>query len=288
MWTTCGLLFLASFPVSGEHTREEETKLVAKMLEFVMWHPDVLRSGQVYRVPDYGNPDIFYGVRTEAPWTRAEKEAAFWNFVTNMWQLDFRPSVYRADKPRPLPAVYQCLRLNYTNAVPYIRQLMLNPTLSSHARRKSLEFCIQLSPVDDDMTLFMGNVLTNETLFPVENRCDVLEYADKVYGAMVSNLADRAVCDRAALMIYNDYPRDDWPDMAHLDRFLAEYFDGYAMSSNRLAFLDTMLSNTNVTEAVEMKFIKARFISITNQLHQAPQPLPEARIGIVPSDPESD
>ncbi len=274
-----GLLAVVPFMACGEHTPEEETRLVAKMLEFTMWYPDVMPKGRTFRVPNYGNPDVFYGVRTETPWTRAEKEAAFLNFVTNMWQLDFSPRTYGHDKPNPVAATYQCLRMNCTNAVPSIRRLVLNPTLDSHVRLKTLEFCIKLSPVDDDMTMFMGNVLTNETFFANDQRDYVLEYADKVYGAMVSNLADRAVCDRAALMVYNNYPRDDWQNMSHLDRFFANYFSGYAMSSNRLAFVDAMLSNTNVTEDVEMRFIKERFITITNQLHQVPQPLPQVSIG---------
>lgn len=273
------LLVFVALVACGEHTPEEETRVVAKMLEFTMWYPDLIQKGQTYRVPNYGNPDVFYSVKTEEPWTRAEKEAAFWNFVTNMWQLDFSPNVYHPDKPSPLAAVYQCLRLNYTNAVPSIRRLMLNPTLNSYVRAKTLQFCIMLSPVDDAMTLFMGNVLTNETLFAKDRRDYVLKYADKVYGSMVSNLADRAVCDRAALMVYNDYPRDDWSNTSELDYFLANYFEGYAMSSNRLAFVDAMLSNTNVTQNEDRQFIKEYFISITNQLHHAPQPLPQVTIG---------
>lgn len=283
-WAVYGSLILASFAAYGEHTREEETKMVAKLLEYTMWYPDVIGRGQSFRVPDYGNPDVFYGVGASGGWTRAERESAFWNFVTNMWQLDLTPNVYRVDEPSPLAAVYQCLHLNNTNAVPHIRRLLLNPTFNMSARRRALDVCIELSPVSDEMTLFMGNVLTNGMLFPAKNRRDALKYADKVYGSMVSNLAERAVCDRAALMIYHDYPRDDWMRMSHLDDFLSKYFDGYATSSNRLAFLDGMLSNTNVTEAAEMQFVKARFVALTNQLHQAPQPLPQVTIGAVPSE----
>lgn len=273
------LLVFAALMAYGEHTTEEETRVVAKMLEFTMWYPDLRLKGQTYRIPNYGNPDVFYGVKIGVPWTRAEKETAFWNFVTNMWQLDFSPNVYHPDKPSPLAAVRQCLRLNYTNAVPSIRRLMLNPTLNGYVRGKTLQFCIMLSPVDDDMTMFMGNVLTNETLFAKDQRDHVLDYADKVYGSMVSNLADRAVCDRAALLVYNRFPRCDWRRASRFDNFCAKYFEEYAMSSNRLAFLEATLADTNVTEKIGMQFVKERFISITNQLHHAPQPLPQVTIG---------
>ena len=279
MRVVVGLLVLAPLVAVGEHTREEETKLVAKLLDSIVHFPDLIKIGQRYRIPDYSNPDVFYGIRTETPWTRSEKEAAFLNFVTNMWQLDFNPRTYGHDKPDPVAATLQCLRMNFTNAVPFIRRLVLNPTLNDYARKKVLEWCIKLSPVDDDMTSLMGNVLTNVAYFAEDERYYVLQYADKVYGVMASNLTNRAVCDRAALMVYNNYPRNDWQRTSHLDQFLADYFEGYAMSSNRLAFVDAMLSNTNVTEDVEMQFIKERFISITNQLHQAPQPLPQVSIG---------
>lgn len=275
----CGLLCLESLLATAGHSQEEETRLVARLLEFTMDSPDVLKSGQSYLVPDYSNPDVFYGIRAAPSWTRAEKEQAFWNFVTNMWQLDFSGNDRSAGRPSVVAATLQCLRLNYTNAVPSIRRLMLNPTLRGSARRSVLDWCIQLSPVDDGMTQFMGNVLTNEALFAKDQRYYVLQYADKVYGAMVSNLADRAVCDRAAMMVYKDYPRDDWQRTSRLDRFLSTYYDGYAMSSNRLAFLDGMLSNTNVTENADMVLIKRRFIALTNQLHSADQPLRQLRIG---------
>ena len=279
MRVVVGLLVLAPLVAVGEHTREEETKLVAKLLDSIVHFPDLIKIGQRYRIPDYSNPDVFYGIRTETPWTRAEKEAAFLNFVTNMWQLDFNPRTYGHNKPDPVAATFQCLRMNCTNAVPSIRRLVLNPTLNGYARRKVLEWCVMLSPVDDDMTLLMGNVLTNVTLFTEDERYRVLQYADRAYSALLSNRVDRTVCDRVALMVYNRFPRDDWQSTSHFDRFLAEYFDGYAMSSNRLAFLDAMLSNTNVTEDADMIFIKERFISITNQLHQVPQPLPQVSIG---------
>ncbi len=80
-------------------------------------------------------------------------------------------------------------------------------------------------------------------------------------------------------MVYRNYPRDDWRRASHIDSFLSMYYEDYAMSSNRLAFLEGKLGNTNVMEKAGMQFVKERFISITNQLHHAPQPLPQVSIG---------
>ncbi len=270
-------VLFSSAKVWGEHSPAEKERLVADLLSRTMEHRDVIVLGRSFVRPDYSNPDVFYNIRTETPWTRAEKEAAFQEFVANMGQIDFTES--RWGRPDVLAATLQCLRFNYTNAVPSIQRVILNPAIDSTARGLMLEYCIELSPVDDGMTSFMGNVVTNSLFTKWQRRYVVDYYANKVYGAMVSNLTAHAVCDRAALMIYNKYPRDDWAYVQALDHFFSNYFEGYAVSSNRLAYLEGVLSNTNVTENANMIFIKKRFISLTNQLHEAEQPLRQITIG---------
>lgn len=273
------LAILAACPLVGlAYTNAETNHLVWALLKRARVHLDnVANPDEVRIVPDFSNPDVFFAMQTDVPWTRVEKETAFNAFVESMWTMDFGPNsqIGDVDVPNPISAVYQCGEMNYTNAVPAIRRLALNPTLEDVHRRKVVDTCIALGPVDDEMTRFVEVFMTNRTDYTWRDRRVAFSYARKVIVAGVSNLVPRAVSNRAAMMFYNARVIDDWEYATSLDTFLAAYDSIYAVSSNRLDFITTALANTNMPGHVDLPTVRTRFIAITNELHSLEQPLSE-------------
>lgn len=232
---------------------------------------DTPEFGVVYIVPDYSNPDVFFGRSTPGDWTRVEKEAAFNEFLENMWRIDF--SAQEAGRPNVMSAVYQCVEMHYTNAVPAIRRLILNRTFPDWARRTALQYCMEICPVDDEMTSFIEIFFTNRVDYALKDREVAWEYIDKVTALRASNAVSRAVSDRALRMVYERHDPLEWELSPEYDRFMTRNFEDYVLSSNRLAFLSTMLVNTNLTQDSFWDIIKNRYISATNQILSSGQPL---------------
>ena len=257
----------------GAHTKEETDKFLWTLMKHrSSYDYDNFPTLEPFYRPDFENPDVFFGMKTDGHWTRAEKEAAFDDFLNNMWRIDHsvRQPPYT---PNPLVAISQCVEMHYTNAVPAIRRYALNPTLPEWVRGRAIRSCIVLSPVEDSMTDFIETIYTNRMAYTWKIRRSAFDYGNKVTAMKMSNLVSRAVCDRAAMMIHRGYSNEDWQFAATYDGFMVRYFDDYASSSNRLAFLCFVLQNTNITQNVNKQVVKERFISFTNQLLSADQPL---------------
>ena len=232
---------------------------------------DTPEFGVVYIVPDFSNPDVFFGQQTPWEWTRSEKEAAFNDFLENMWRIDF--GVREEGRPNVMSAVYQCVEMRYTNAVPAIRRLILNRTFPEWARQTALEHCIEICPVDDEMTSFIEIFFTNRVDYSYKDRMAAWNYLDKVEALYASNAIPCAVRGRALRMVYERYNPLDWEISSAYDRLMCRNFEDYAMSSNRLAFISSMLANTNLTGDSVWRFTAARYISATNQILSSGQPL---------------
>lgn len=267
------LLLVGCFSGSAYTSAETNDVVRSLLLGPESCKTDTPEFGVVYIVPDYSNPDVFFGRRTPGNWTRAEKEAAFNEFLENMWRIDFRVQEY--DRPNVMSAVYQCVEMHYTNAVPAIRRLILNRTFPDWARRTALQYCMEICPVNDEMTSFIEIFFTNRVDYSYKDRWAAWDYLDKVEDLYASNAIPCAVRDRALRMVYERYNPLDWEISPAYDRLMCRNFEGYAMSSNRLAFISSMLTNTNLTEDSLWKFTTARYISATNQILSTGQPLRE-------------
>ena len=166
--------------------------------------------------------------------------------------------------------------MNYTNALPYMRRLVLNRTLSEWRRRDELGKLIRFSPVNDETTATIETIFTNRVDFTWEDREKCFEYASKVVAASQSNLVSQSVCDRAARVFTDN--ATEWQLYRAYDIFWKKYYTGYAMSSNRLEFAQMALANTNITQNSDWAVFKRRFTFVTNQLHSAEQPLIQLNI----------
>ena len=226
--------------------------------------------------PNYSLPEVFFGmIQLEGDWPVERRKAALDAYLAVMADTDYNDDTDN-DWELPFKATTQCANMNYTNALPYMRRLVLNRTLPGWRRRDELRKLIEFSPVNDETTATISAIFTNRVDFSWEDREKCFEYASKIVGASHSNLVSQSVCDRAASIFTND--ATEWQLYGEYDLFWRKYYQGYAMSSNRLVFVNMALANTNITQNSNWAFLNRRFTFVTNRLHSAEQPLTQLNI----------
>ena len=227
--------------------------------------------------PNYSLPEVFFGmIRLKGDWPIDRRKAALDAYLAVMADTDFT-DVTNDDRDLPYKAKAQCAEMNYTNALPYMRRLVLNPTMSRWRRITEIGKLIGFSPVNDETTVTIETIFTNRVDFTWKDRKKCFDYAAKVVAASQSNLVSQSVCDRAAMVFVRD--PTEWQLSADYDYFWRRYYPGYATSSNRLEFLSATLSNTNIPSCSKWTRFQNHFISVTNQLLSSGQPLPWINMG---------
>ena len=228
---------------------------------------------------DYSQPEVFYGmIRLEGDWPVARRKAAFDAFLATLGDMDFADET-NGDRILARKATSQCISMNYTNALPHMWRLVLNPTFAGLPRRREIKKCLSFSPVNDETTDLVETIFTNRVAFTWEDRGKCFEtYAPKVVAASHSNLVSQSVCDRAA-SVFSCNPTE-WQLSAEYDYFWENYYSGYALSSNRLQFVNNALLNTNIAHNSNWRFLKEGLIAVTNDLLSSGQPLVQLNIGV--------
>ena len=220
---------------------------------------------------DYSLPEVFFGmIRLNGDWPVERRKSALDAYLAVMADTDFTDQTDN-DRDLPFKATAQCSSMNYTNALPYMRRLVLNTTLVGWRRRNEIRKLIEFSPVNDETTATVETIFTNRVDFTWEDREKCFDYASKVVAANQSNLVSQSVCDRAARVFTRD--PTEWQLYRAYDIFWKKYYAGYAMSSNRLEFAQIALANTNITQDTDWAVFKRRFTSVTYQLLSSGQPL---------------
>ena len=237
--------------------------------------PHVLTLDYEAIEPEYNLPEVFFGIRLKGDWPVERRKAALDAYLAVMADTDFTDYTNN-DRDLPFKATAQCVSMNYTNALPYMRQLVLNRTLPGERRRDELSKLIEFSPVNDETTATIEAIFTNRVDFTWEDRRKCFEYATKVVAASHSNQVSQSVCDRAASIFVNN--ATEWQLFGKYDFFWERYYSGYAMSSNRLQFVNNALTNTNLTQDSDWRFLKEGLIAVTNELHSSGQPLIQLNI----------
>ena len=238
--------------------------------------PHVLTLDYEAIEPEYNLLEVFFGIRLKGDWPVERRKAALDAYLAVMADTDFTDYTNN-DRDLPFKATAQCVSMNYTNALPYMRRLVLNPTLPEWKRRDEIGRLIRFSPVSDETTATMEAIFTNRVDFTWKDREKCFDYASKVVAANQSNLVSQSVCDRAA-RVFTREPTE-WQLYREYDIFWKKYYAGYAMSSNRLEFALMALENTNITQNSDWAVFKRRFTFVTNQLHSVSQPLPWINMG---------
>ena len=226
---------------------------------------------------DYSLPEVFFGmIRLKGDWPIERRKAALDAYLAVMADTNFSDTA-NDDRDLPYKATAQCAEMNYTNALPYMRRLVLNPTMSKWRRITEIGKLIEFSPVNDETTATIETIFTNRVDFTWKDREKCFDYASKVAAVSHSNLVSQTVCDRAA-RVFTREPTE-WQLYREYDIFWKKYYAGYAMSSNRLEFALMALANTNITQNSDWAVFKRRFTFVTNQLHSVSQPLPWINMG---------
>ena len=272
---TASLLAAAAF--CSDPLPPETMDAVRRMLR-VAQKPfqDNLRWDDVEIELNYSLPEVFFGmIQLEGHWPVERRKAALDAYLAVMAETDFTDQ-NNYDSDLPFKATTQCANMNYTNALPYMRRLVLNRTLSEWRRGDELSKLIEFSPVNDETTATIEAIFTNRVDFTWEDRRKCFEYATKVVAASHSNQVSQSVCDRAASIFVNN--ATEWQLFGKYDFFWERYYSGYAMSSNRLQFVNNALTNTNLTQDSDWRFLKDGLIAVTNELHSSGQPLIQLNI----------
>ncbi len=220
--------------------------------------------------PEFYRPEVFFGIRLKGDWPVERRKAALDAYLAVMADTDFTDDTNN-DRDLPFKATAQCVSMNYTNALPYIRRLVLNTTLTGWRRRREIGKFIAFAPVADETTATVEAIFTNRDDFTWEDREECFDYAAKVVAASHSNLVSQSACDRAARVFTNN--ATEWQLAGEYDYFWENYYSGYAMSSNRLQFVNNALTNTNLTQDTDWRYLKDGLIAVTNELHSSGQPL---------------
>ena len=275
-----GALLSAATAFSSNPLSEDTMYAVRRMLRVAQkpFQDNLTLDYEVIEL-DYSLPEVFFGmIRLKGDWPVERRKAALDAYLAVMADTDFTDQT-DDDRDLPFKATAQCVSMNYTNALPYMRRLVLNRTLSEWRRRDEIGRLIRFSPINDETTSTIETIFTNRVDFTWKDREKCFDYASKVVAASHSNLVSQSVCDRAARVFTDD--ATEWQLYREYDIFWKKYYAGYAMSSNRLEFALMALANTNITQNSDWDVFKRRFTFVTNQLHSAEQPLIQLNIDFV-------
>lgn len=207
----------------------------------------------------------FLGRDESHGWTLAEKKAAFDWYLSTLGTNDC--TALRGEKRHYVRiAVDQCRALNYTEAVPSLKALALNP--KGTCRREAMELVIKFSPIGDATTAFVETIMTNSASYNFrEQGTASAHYADRLLFFTATNAAQLAERDAAVRMLYRNRLLESGTD-AIIDEVFLKYLDGYGASSNRLEYAINSFSFPTCTE-----IFGEYFISVTNQLLSLGRPL---------------
>lgn len=264
-------LFLLSFQVSA-FTPGETNQVVRSLLGRVRsfaedddWsdEPKVLLPEQ-----DVETWETFIGGTHVIGWSFDDKKGAFDWYLSTLGTRDCRGFTF-GQKWDVLAAISQCQTLNYTNAIPYLRNLAFNP--NGVHRETAIETAIQLGEVDDGMTTFVESIVTNLVVFSVTDRVTAYsEYARKV-------IAKTNDCSLARMNAGRMFYRNRFignVGKISVDWAVKACFPLYELSSNRFQTAMRTLSQENCAPHV-----RDYFITVTNQLLSSGQPLRWITVG---------
>ncbi len=264
-------MFVASaegLAFTPSETNEVARRLIIRAKNLRDCH-DIPDEGELYKPEeDPGTWYGFLGLDETNGWTVAAKKAAFDWYLSTLGSCDCQ-ALSPKDRRLVLNAVEMCEALAYTNSVPSLKALALNPR-GIH-RDVALATALKFSPIDDSTTQFVETILTNTMQYTSGERAVCyIEYADRI-----RNMQDivNTPAYNAMLIFYRNRltARVGAPAV---DRLLTTHLQGYGQSSNRLETAMFMLSETNALP----RFIEY-FTTVTNQLLSSGQPLPWIKVG---------
>lgn len=200
-------------------------------------------------------------------WSFEEKKNAFDWYLSTLGTNDLS-SIEGMDLAILQKAIFLCRQLSYTNSVPHLRGLALNPR--GREREAAIEQVLEMGALDDSMTDFVESMVTNVLHYSEEERETAFEYFHK---RLVAPEAPLSVRDRAVQMLFRHRRLSLAGDVAS-DCVFSTLITGYEMSSNRLAEACFVLTHPDCSDAE-----RDYFSDVTNRLLSSGQPLRQLPIG---------
>ena len=267
------LVMLLACPVAlrANHTQEDQMLLARGVLKRVLSSArDNLMDLSLVESPRrFDTWEGFLGHGT-AEWTMADRKEAFvaylaWLGGTDMTRLDWM------EKSLARIAISQCQTLSFTNAVPALKAIGLNP--NGLHKCDAISLAVTLSPLDTNLIGFVETVMTNTVSFTLQERGSATaKLAKKILTVTENEVAD-SVLRQATVMLYRNR-HVSTAGALMLDRLFCSKYEGYVTSSNRLSFAHFILNHPEC-EYYDVK----DFSSITNQLFSSGQQLRQLTIG---------
>lgn len=201
-------------------------------------------------------------------WSPAERRQAFFDHLDNISKTNV--ALVSEDYIRTGSYAFLCCDVKgYTNVLPYARRVLHSP----HAPCKgaALTCLLQLAEPAGDVTAIVVDAQTNRVDFSDEDRNHALSGYVQSLNALPEER--RQIVTNAACALYQH--RTSIRSLQTLDVALVNAIPDYAESSNRLVVANLALSRVGENPDWEGGFVARYFVPITNQLMNAPQPLPE-------------
>ena len=118
-------LLFAATAFSSNPLPEDTMYAVRRMLRVAQKPlPHVLTLDYEVIELDYSLPEVFFGmIRLNGDWPVERRKAALDAYLAVMADTDFTDQT-NDDRDLPFKATAQCVSMNYTNALPYLRRLV--------------------------------------------------------------------------------------------------------------------------------------------------------------------
>ena len=264
-------VLVATASADVAHSPDETNAVVRALLAYCDSLTDNLED-----LPDSvlhtADPYVFFNkIDVGDGWTAEGKRAAFDSFLGAMGSFDFGGKD-RHDIGTAVLAVGQCRCMNYTNALPAIRRLALNPTFPSERSRRwrAIEMVIEQTGPTEDGLHFVETILTNKAVFTLSERgCACGLYVH----SLLTNTVKSTVLTNVVSELYS-IRKQGVAGGYMLDKLFVKNIGGFEFSSNRLDYAEFVLSSPECDE-----YDRRDFTEITNRLHSSERPLRQLTIG---------
>ena len=269
-----GICTLAMFRCSNAYTPAETNRVLWQLVNIASPHVDSLddlRRG--VGCVDTRTPRKFFNLQVDGDWTPKEKKAAFDAFLEGMGRHDYSSETNDFQSVTEL-AVSQCAFMNYTVALPWIKELFLNPTCSHRVRMHVIRNIVPMLPLNLESACFVENVFTNTTAFAAKERgflCGF--YTNRLLEGVTNGTCAVSHVESVANRFYG-HRKNNSSGGKHLDRLFVSALEGYSTSSNRLDFAVFMLNCQDCSQ-----YNRQHFTAVTNQILSSGQPLRQLTIG---------
>ena len=272
--TAAGICAFAMFWSSNAYTPAETNRVLWQLVNTASPHVDNLTDLQRgIGCVDTRTPRKFFNLPVDGNWTPQEKKAAFDAFLEGMGRHDYSSETNDYRSVTEL-AVSQCAFMHYTVALPWLKNLILNPTCCQRVRFLADRTVVEMMNLSVENTCFVENVFTNTTVFTPKGRRHLSDlYINKMLVGVTNGLCSASVVESAANRFYGCRKIDSAGGMFFDDLF-ALGLDGYATSSNRLDFALFMLQRSDCSP-----YNRRHFTTVTNQLLSSGQTLRWINVG---------